>query len=89
MAQEMADSNLTSAYLVGMTDRSGGSDANVALSARRAEAAAAYLEQKLEALGVKNAVIRTESMGEYLSAKADGTVNEFDRKVTVLIYPTI
>jgi hypothetical protein len=62
MAQEMADSNLTSAYLVGMTDRSGGNDANVALSAKRAEAAAAYLEKRLDALGIMNAVIRTESM---------------------------
>ncbi len=89
MAQEMADSNLTSAYLVGMTDRSGGNEANVALSAKRAEAAAAYLEKRLDALGVMNAVIRTESMGEYLSAKNDGTTNEFDRKVSVLIYPTV
>ncbi len=89
MAQEMADSNLTSAYLVGMTDRAGGNDANLTLSAKRAEAASAYLEKRLEALGVMNAVIRTESMGEYLSAKADGNVNEFDRKVSVLIYPTV
>ncbi|MEY3148809.1 MAG: OmpA family [Actinomycetota bacterium] len=89
MAKEMANSNLTSAYLVGMTDRAGGNDANLSLSAKRAEAAAAYLEKKLDLLGIKNAVIRTESMGEYLSSKVDGTVNEFDRKVSVLIYPTV
>jgi len=89
MAREMAKSNLTSAYLVGMTDRAGGNDSNLSLSAKRAEAAAAYLEKRLDSLGVENAVIRTESMGEYLSAKADGTTNKYDRKVSVLIYPTV
>lgn len=89
MAQEMAESNLTSAYLVGMTDRSGGIDANLSLSERRANAAAAYLQKSLTALGVAKSVITTEHMGEYLSDSKDGVVNEFDRKVTVLIYPTI
>ena len=89
IAQQMADSNLTSAYLVGMADREGGSDSNILLSERRAEAAGAYLQMKLSELGVLNAVIKTESMGEYVSDSKDGAANRFDRKVSVLIYPTV
>lgn len=89
MAKEMADSNLTSAYLVGRADRSGSEDANLILSAKRAKVAASYLQKKLDALGVTDAVITTENMGEYLSDQQDGVVNAYDRKVTVMIYPTI
>ena len=89
IAEEMFNSNLTSAYLVGMTDRSGGESANLVLANKRAEAAASYLEKKLAGLGVMDPVITTESMGEYLSTSKDGVVNLKDRKVLVLIYPTI
>ena len=89
MAKEMADSNLTSAYLVGMTDINGSDQANVLLSEKRASNAAVYLEKKLEALGVNDAVITMEGMGEYLADQKNGTVNGFDRKVSVLIFPTI
>ena len=89
MAKEMSDSNLTSAYLVGMTDRSGGDSANLALANKRASAAASYLKKKLAGLGVMDPVITTETMGEYLSNSRDGVVNLKDRKVSVLIYPTI
>lgn len=89
MAKEMADTNLTSAYLVGRTDRAGGDSANLALARKRADAAAAYLKKKLAGLGVMNPVIKTETMGEYLSTSRDGVVNLNDRKVSVLIYPTI
>ena len=89
VAKEMKDSNLTSAYLVGMTDRSGSESANLTLSEKRAAVAAAYLNKKLTALGVTNSSITTENMGEYLSEKRDGTVNSFDRKVSILIYPTV
>ena len=89
IAEEMFNSNLTSAYLVGMTDRSGGESANLVLANKRAEAAASYLKKKLAGLGVMDPVITTESMGEYLSNSKDGVVNLKDRKVSVLIYPTI
>jgi outer membrane protein OmpA-like peptidoglycan-associated protein len=89
IAEEMFNSNLTSAYLVGMTDRSGGESANLVLANKRAEAAASYLKKKLAGLGVMDPVITTESMGEYLSTSKDGVVNLKDRKVSVLIYPTI
>jgi len=89
IAEEMFNSNLTSAYLVGMTDRSGGESANLVLANKRAEAAASYLKKKLAGLGVMDPVITTESMGEYLSTSKDGVVNLKDRKVLVLIYPTI
>ncbi|MEN9305472.1 MAG: OmpA family [Actinomycetota bacterium] len=89
MAQEMASSNLTSAYLVGSTDRAGSNDANLTLAEKRANAAASYLQKKLAALGVAKYVISSETMGEYLSDKKDGTVNLYDRKVSVLIYPTV
>lgn len=89
MAREMADTNLTSAYLVGTSDRVGAEGANLVLAKKRAEAAAAYLKKKLLGLGVMNPVIKTETMGEYLSKSKDGVVNLNDRKVSVLIYPTI
>jgi outer membrane protein OmpA-like peptidoglycan-associated protein len=89
VAKEMKDSNLTSAYLVGMTDRSGSETANLTLSEKRANVAATYLNKKLAELGVTNSSVTTENMGEYLSEKRDGTVNPFDRKVSILIYPTV
>jgi outer membrane protein OmpA-like peptidoglycan-associated protein len=89
MAKEMADNNLTSAYLVGMTDRSGGNTSNLVLAEKRAAAAASYLKKKLATLGVMEPVIKTEAMGEYLSSSNDGVINLNDRKVSVLIYPTI
>ena len=89
MAKEMADSNLTSAYLVGMADRVGGESDNLTLAGKRVEIAALYLERKLVDLGVMNPVIKTESMGEYLSNSKNGVENLNDRKVTVLIYPTV
>lgn len=89
MAKEMADSNLTSAYLVGMADINGDDQSNVLLSEKRASKAALYLEKKLDALGITDAVITTEGMGEYLADQNNGSVNGFDRKVSVLIFPTI
>jgi len=73
----------------GRTDRAGGDSANLVLARKRADAAAAYLKKKLAGLGVMNPVIKTETMGEYLSTSRDGVVNLNDRKVSVLIYPTI
>lgn len=89
IAKEMAASNLTSAYLVGSTDRAGSNDANLSLAEKRANAASAYLSKKLAALGIAKYVVTTETMGEYLSSKKDGTVNTYDRKVSVLIYPIV
>lgn len=89
MATQMRDSGLTSAYLVGMTDRAGSDSANLALSRKRVDAASSYLEDQLVKLGVIGAVITTENMGEYLSVTKNGAVNPYDRKVSVLIYPTI
>jgi outer membrane protein OmpA-like peptidoglycan-associated protein len=89
MAEEMFNSNLTSAYLVGMTDRAGGDSANLSLAGKRVAAAASYLKKKLGELGVLNPVIQTETMGEYLSTSKDGSVNLNDRKVSVMIYPKI
>lgn len=89
MAKEMAVTNLTSAYLVGSTDRAGSNDSNLTLAQKRANVASAYLQKQLSALGVVKAVITTETMGEYQSSGKDGSVNPYDRKVTVLIYPTV
>ncbi len=87
MAQQMYNSGLLGAYLVGMTDRAGSEDANLALSLKRVNAASKYLSKKLAQLGASGAEIKTENMGEYLSSSKDGVVNPFDRKVSVLIYP--
>ena len=89
IAQEMASHNLTSAYLVGMTDRSGSDAANVVLSTKRAKLTADYLEKELLALGIKNPKITIEGMGEYLSTKKDGNSYLYDRKVSILVYPTV
>jgi outer membrane protein OmpA-like peptidoglycan-associated protein len=89
MAEEMAMHNLTSAYLVGMTDRAGDENSNLVLAEKRAKVAATYLKKKLAALGVSSPVITTENMGEYLSDRKDGSVNSYDRKVSVLVFPTI
>jgi len=74
---------------VGVTDRSGDESSNLVLAEKRAGVAAAYLKKKLAALGVSSPVITTENMGEYLSDQKDGSVNSYDRKVSVLIFPTI
>lgn len=87
MAQQMYNSGLLGAYLVGMTDRAGSEDANLALSLKRVNAASKYLSKKLAQLGASGAVIKTENMGEYLASSKDGVVDPFDRKVSVLIYP--
>lgn len=87
MAQQMYNSGLLGAYLVGMTDRAGSEDANLALSLKRVNAASKYLSRKLAQLGASGAVIKTENMGEYLASTKDGVVDPFDRKVSVLIYP--
>ncbi len=89
IAKEMASSNLTSAYLIGSTDRAGTNDSNLTLAQKRANAASSYLQKKLAALGVAKYVLTTETMGEYLSSKGDGTANTYDRKVSVLIFPTV
>lgn len=89
VAREMADHNLTSAYIVGMTDRTGSESANLLLSTKRANATSAYLKKRLEALGVSNPVIATEGMGEYLSDRKDGVEYSYDRKASIMVYPTI
>ena len=89
IANQMMQSGLTSAYLVGMTDRAGSDSANLALSLKRVKAAATYLTNRLTDIGVPGAVITTENMGEYLSTSKDGTSNPQDRKVTFLIFPTV
>ena len=89
MAQQMVNSGLLAAYLVGTTDRAGSEDANLELSLKRARAASRYLETKLANLGALNPVIKVESMGEYESKSKDGIVDPFDRKVSVLVYPII
>jgi outer membrane protein OmpA-like peptidoglycan-associated protein len=89
MAQQMFNSGLLSAYLVGMTDSAGSEKANLALSAKRASAASKYLSKKLSQLGVFGAVITTESMGEYLSTTKNGVIDPYERKVSVMVYPTI
>jgi outer membrane protein OmpA-like peptidoglycan-associated protein len=89
VAQEMAAHNLASAYLVGMTDRTGNASANVALSSKRASVTAAYLTAELSSLGVEDPQITTEGMGEYLSTNKDGTTNPYDRKVSILLYPKV
>lgn len=89
MAQQMYNSGLLGAYLVGMTDRAGSEDGNLALSLKRVNAASKYLSKKLSELGVTGAVIKTENMGEFLASSKDGVVNPFDRKVSVLIYPSV
>jgi outer membrane protein OmpA-like peptidoglycan-associated protein len=85
----MFNSGLLSAYLVGMTDSAGSEKANLALSAKRASAASKYLSKKLSQLGVFGAVITTESMGEYLSTTKNGVIDPYERKVSVMVYPTI
>jgi outer membrane protein OmpA-like peptidoglycan-associated protein len=89
MAKQMYNSGLLGAYLVGMTDRAGSIDSNLALSQKRVSAASKYLSKKLAQLGATGTMIKTENMGEYLSSTKDGIVNFFDRKVSVLIYPNV
>jgi outer membrane protein OmpA-like peptidoglycan-associated protein len=87
IALQMMQSNLTAAYLVGTTDRVGSASSGMTLSLKRVNAAAAYLKSRLVIMGITNAVITTENMGEYLSNSKDGSANPEDRKVTVTIYP--
>ena len=89
MARQMYYSGLLGAYLVGMTDRVGSNDSNLALSQKRVNAASKYLSKKLAQLGATGTSIMTENMGEYLASTEDGKVNSFDRKVSVLIYPNV
>jgi outer membrane protein OmpA-like peptidoglycan-associated protein len=87
VAHQMKMSGLMGAYLVGNTDRSGSADMNLALSEKRAAKAAKYLNRALNNLGVVGANVTYESMGEYLSDSRDGVVDEFDRKVSIMIHP--
>jgi outer membrane protein OmpA-like peptidoglycan-associated protein len=89
MARQMYNSGLLGAYLVGMTDRAGSIDSNLALSQKRVTAASKYLSKKLAQLGATGTMIKTENMGEYLASTRDGIVDAFDRKVSVLIYPNV
>ena len=89
VAMQMMSSGLTSAYLVGSTDRAGSDSANLALSRKRVDKAAEYLKARLTDIGVPDAVITTENMGEYLSTAKNGSKNPLDRKVTFLIFPTV
>lgn len=88
MATQMSNSGLHAAYLTGMTDRTGSESANLALSLKRANVAAAYLTKKLVSLGVDSPFISVENMGEYL-ASPSGPINPYDRKVSVLVYPKV
>jgi outer membrane protein OmpA-like peptidoglycan-associated protein len=87
MAQQMMNSGLMGAYLVGMTDRSGSDAANLSLSLRRANSAAKYLNRKLTQLGAEGPKVTVENMGEYLSSAKAGIVDPYDRKVSVMVYP--
>lgn len=87
IAVEMKFSGLFGAYLVGQTDRSGSEAANSALSQRRVAAAEKFLAAALSENQVSSPELMTEAMGEYLAGGKDGIANEFDRKVTVLLYP--
>lgn len=87
IALQMMSSNLTAAYLVGTTDRVGSEASGLTLSLKRVNVVSAYLKSRLANMGVTNASITTENMGEYLSTSKDGVANPEDRKVTVTIYP--
>jgi outer membrane protein OmpA-like peptidoglycan-associated protein len=86
-AGQMSAANLTGAYLVGYTDRTGGVTANLALAKLRVERTASYLSSALKSVGILSPEIKTEFMGEYSARGADGTVNLLERRVTLLLYP--
>lgn len=89
MAQQMVNSGLLGAYLVGMTDRSGSDSENLKLSMKRASTASKYLSKRLARLGAESPRITMENMGEYLSSTKDGAIDPYDRKVSVLVYPLV
>lgn len=89
MAQQMYSSGLFSATLVGMTDIAGDTISNLGLSLRRANMAAKYLKSALMELGVEDPNIVVENMGEYLSSVDKKSINPYDRKVFVTVYPKV
>lgn len=87
IANEVLKSNLTGIYLVGKSDSAGSDESNLALSLKRVNAAKKYLNMALEKLGVIDAVIVTEFMGEFTAKGAPNKSNLEDRRVEVMIYP--
>lgn len=89
VAKEMMDTNLTAAYLVGRADHSGNEDLNFIISEKRVQAAKAYLKSYLTLLGVTNAWITTEYMGELTAKGSDTKPNAEDRRVDITIFPNL
>ena len=87
IANEVFKSGLTGIYMVGKSDSVGSDEGNLALSLKRVTAAKNYLASALEDLGVMDAVIVTEFMGEFTAKGAPNKSNLEDRRVDVMIYP--
>ena len=87
IANEVVKTGLTGIYLVGKADKVGSDEMNFALSLKRVNAAKKYLMNALSDLGVTDADIVTEFMGELAAKGVDGKGNLEDRRVEVTIYP--
>ena len=83
VAKEMVKTGLTAAYLVGRADPVGSDAGNFAISLKRVNAAANYLDSYLHVIGVTDARITTEYMGSI------GATGAEDRRVDITIYPKI
>ena len=89
VAKAVMDNHLYGIYMVGSADPVGSYSGNLAISESRVMAAKNYLDARLHTLGVSNALITTEYMGDLLASGAPGKANASDRRVSVTIYPVI
>ena len=89
IANEVAKTGLTGIYLVGKADKVGSDEMNFTLSLKRVNAAKKYLTNALSDLGITDADIVTEFMGELTAKGAEGKGNLEDRRVEVTLYPVV
>lgn len=89
MAKEVVKTGLKGIYLVGKADPVGSYEGNMAISLKRVTAAQTFLENYLEKLGVTDATIITEYMGDLTATAPAGKANLEDRRVEVTIFPII
>lgn len=87
LAEVLQKYNQTVVHVVGFTDSTGSYDYNMALSQRRADSVARYLEQR----GVPYSRVRTEGRGENEPRETNSTEagRQLNRRVEIYIKPIV
>lgn len=89
IANEVKISGLKGVYLVGHADPVGGFAGNMKISYKRAVAAKSYLQSRLTSIGVSDAFLHIEYMGDIQATAPVNKASLKDRRVDVTLYPLI